>query len=174
MYALPRRAFGLGALTLAAAGLAACGSSDTGAASAPSAAGESAAMSEGAAAEASAAVDDAMSIDNHTIVFEVTSTSATMADITLTSLDANGSISQEQLTGEPLPFSKTVEIDGALTLDVSAANILAQVMEGTDVTVSMTVDGGAPITATGEGMFATAFVQGDGAGTSQAAAGTGN
>ncbi|MCL3777733.1 MULTISPECIES: hypothetical protein [unclassified Actinomyces] len=170
---LRRRVFGLGALSVvAAAGLAACGSSGSEDPSTQSTSEEMAQAPESAAEEKPAS-EDVTSVDNHVIVFEVTSTTATTADITMTSIDANGSLSQEQLTDEGLPFSKTLEIDGALTIDVSAANILAQVKDGTDVTVSMTIDDGEPLTATGEGEFATAMVQGDSAGTTQATAGAG-
>ncbi|MGK2349702.1 hypothetical protein [Actinomyces sp. W5033] len=158
---LSRRVLGLGALSIAAAvGLTACGSSGSEA-------------SSGQSTAAGPAGGDVISADNHVIVFEVTSTTATSADITMTSIDANGSLSQEQLTDEALPFSKKVEIDGALTIDLSVASILAQVKDGTDATVSMTIDGGKPLTATGEGEYATAMVQGDSAGTAQATAGVG-
>lgn len=169
MTAMPRRVFALGTMgAVAAVALSACGSSDSSDSSTTSAA-DSTTETEAAQAEEDAstaeetteAADDSAgnSADNHKIVFEVTSTSATSADITMTSLDANGNISQEQLSDEALPFSKTVEIDGAVVFDASNANILAQAKDGTDITVSLTIDDNEPVSSSGSGQFATAMAQ---------------
>lgn len=123
---------------------------------------DSSAASTAAAAEAAgAATSDAdVKADNHTLKFEVTSNSATTADITITSLDANGNISQQQLADQALPFSKTVEVDGSVALDMSNANIMAQAKDGTDISASVAIDDNAPVTSTGSGQYATAFAQG--------------
>ncbi|SHE25436.1 hypothetical protein [Actinomyces glycerinitolerans] len=163
MTAMPRRVFALGTVgAVAAFTLSACGSSDS--ADSSSAAGggstsetETSATSEETAEESDvAAGNDA---GKHTIVFEVTSDTATTADITLTSLDANGNISQEQLSDEALPFSKTVEIDGAVVFDASNANVLAQAKDGTDITASIAIDDNEPVSSSGSGEFATAISQ---------------
>ena len=145
MSVLPRRLFALGALSTVAVGLAACSSSD----SESSTAQTTAAAAEGAAPG--------------TILFEVTSTTATMADITMTTIGVNGSPVEEKVTNRALPFSKTVDFDPALAADQSMISLSAQILDGSDVTVSMTIDGGSTATSTAEGENATAMVQGDSA-----------
>lgn len=97
--------------------------------------------------------------DDHTIVFEVTSDTATTADITITSLDANGNINQQQLAAESLPFSKTIQIDGSVLFDPTNANILAQANDGTDISASVKVDDKPAVVSTGAGMYATTMAQ---------------
>ena len=99
------------------------------------------------------------SADDHTIVFEVTSDTATTADITITSLDANGNISQQQLAAESLPFSKTIQIDGSILFDPTNANVLAQANDGTDISASVKVDDKPAVVSTGAGMYATTIAQ---------------
>ena len=99
------------------------------------------------------------SVDDHTIVFEVTSDTATTADITITSLDANGNISQQQLAAESLPFSKTIQIDGSILFDPTNANVLAQANDGTDISASVKVDDKPAVVSTGAGMYATTIAQ---------------
>lgn len=150
MSVLPRRLFGLGTLSIVVAGLAACGSSD----------------SESSTAEtttANPAAGNGTSSGRRTIVFEVTSTTASMADITMTTIDVNGSPVEETLSNRALPFSKTVDLDPAWEIDASMLGLTAQIKDGSDVTVSMTVDGGSTVTSSAEGENATAMVQGENA-----------
>ena len=144
MSVLPRRLFGLGSLTIVAAGLAACGSSDS-----ESSAEQTATASPGAGAPG--------------ILFEVTSTTATMADITMTTVDVNGAPLEQTLNNRPLPFSETVSLGAAQAVDASMLSLSARIKDGSDVTVAMTVDGGTTVTSTAEGEGATAMVRGEGA-----------
>ncbi|WP_147681017.1 hypothetical protein [Actinomyces ruminicola] len=170
MTAIPRRVFALGTMSaVTAAALSACGSSGSSDSSESSKTDGAAATNEADAAGASEETSEAAAEESdassgggsgkHTIVFEVTSDTATVADITMTSLDANGNISQEQLTDEALPFSKTVEIDGAVIFDASNANVLAQAKDGTDITASIAIDDNDPVSSSGSGQFATAMAQ---------------
>lgn len=168
-YSFTRRVC-VGAVTLVvvAGGLTACGktaSQDAAQEKVDAAATQAAAVAtqaEEALAKASEAAKDLKDVkaDNHKIVFEVTSSSATTADITITTLDANGNLSQEQKTDEPLPFTKTVEVDGSVVLDASNANMLVQAKDGEDITATLTIDDQAPVTSTGSGPFASTIVQG--------------
>lgn len=115
-----------------------------------------AATVQSAAAEAA----DAVSANDHTIVFEVTSSTATTADITVTSLDANGNLSQEQKMGEPLPYTQTVDLDGSMAFDPTNANILAQAKDGSDITATITIDDNEPVTSSSNSQFATVTVMG--------------
>lgn len=80
----------------------------------------------------------------------------------LSLLDKRGGVacfSQEQLSDEALPFSKTVEIDGSFVFDASNANILAQAKDGTDITASIAIDDNEPVSSSGSGEYATAMAQ---------------
>lgn len=147
-----------GALLVAAGGLAACGetvSKDTSQEKAEAVATQV----QETKAEVSEAAKD-LKVDNHTIVFEVSSSTATKADITITSLDANGSLTQEQKANEDLPFTKTIEVDGSVVFDFSNANMLVQAKDGEDITATIKIDDQEPVTSTGSGPFATTVVQG--------------
>lgn len=172
---LSRRSFSLIAVSaVGALGLAGCGSSDDSSSSESDSdtsaddaeetdedsAEETESEEEAEDSDTDETSDDAISADNHTIVFEATSDSATKADITITSADANGNLQQEQLTDEPLPFSKTVELDGSIVFDITAANMMAQAKDGEDIAISMTIDDNEPVTADASGLYATAAVQG--------------
>ncbi|PHP53013.1 hypothetical protein [Actinomyces ruminis] len=163
MTAISRRVFALGTMgAVAAVALSACGSSDSSDSSSNADGGSTSDTEASPASEETTEESDASSgsnADKHTIVFEVTSDTASTADITLTSLDANGNISQEQLSDEALPFSKTVEIDGSFVFDASNANILAQAKDGTDITASIAIDDNEPVSSSGSGEYATAMAQ---------------
>lgn len=59
-----------------------------------------------------------------------------------------------------LPLPRRAFGLATLTVDLSVASILAQITEGSDVTVSMTIDDNEPLTMTATGEYATAMVQG--------------
>ena len=146
MSVLPRRLFGLGSLSIVAAGLVACGSSDS-----ESSSEQSATASAGGEAPANG------------ILFEVTSTTATMADITMTTVDVNGAPVEQTFNDRELPFSETVTLDPSQEIDTSMLKLSAQIKDGSDVTVSMTVNGGNTVTSTTEGENASAVVFGESA-----------
>ncbi len=146
MSVLPRRLFGLGSLSIVAASLVACGSSDS-----ESSSEQSATASAGGEAPANG------------ILFEVTSTTATMADITMTTVDVNGAPVEQTFNDRELPFSETVTLDPSQEIDTSMLKLSAQIKDGSDVTVSMTVNGGNTVTSTAEGENASAVVFGESA-----------
>lgn len=148
MSVLPRRLFGLGSLSIVAAGLVACGSSDS-----ESSSEQSATASAGAGAEAPA----------NGILFEVTSTTATTADITMTTIDVNGAPLEQTFNDRGLPFTETVTLAPSQEIDTSMLKLAAQIKDGSDVTVSMTVNGGNTVTSTAEGENASAVVFGESA-----------
>lgn len=145
MSVLPRRLFGLGSLSLVAAGLAACSSSDS-----ETASGQSPTASSGAGEGA----------PGSGVLFEVTSTTATTADVTMTSVDVNGAPLEQTFNNRELPFSDTLDLDPTREIDVTMLSLTAQIKNGSDVTVSMTINGGTPITSSAEGENATATVFG--------------
>lgn len=151
MSVVPRRVFGLGSLGIVAAGLAACGSSGSAAASGPeTSSAQSATASAGGRGGASGRV----------ILCEVTSTTATKADITMTTIAVNGAPLEQTLSARALPSSETVELDPSQEIDTTMVRLAAQINDGSDVTVSMTIDG-STATSSAEGENATAMVFGE-------------
>ncbi|QPL05155.1 MULTISPECIES: hypothetical protein [Actinomyces] len=152
MSVLPRRLFGLGSLGIVAVGLAACGSSETDMSSGSETSSEQGVSTGGEGGGS-----------GHVIVFEVTSTTATKADISMTTIDVNGAPLDQTFSNHGLPFSETVNLAPSQEIDIAMLKLGAQIKDGSDVTVSLTTDGGNAVTSSAEGENASATVFGESA-----------
>lgn len=105
--------------------------------------------------------DEEGAAPSHVVSFEVYSGTASAADITVTTVDASGQPVSDTLAGQALPYAMSTMLP-VEDLDPATLSVEAYAVDGEDVTVSISVDGADPVTATGEGEGARAKVDGAG------------